>query len=62
MRARIRDFFETVDGWIFAVADYSHPEGLRSLLRYVPDDLGEREAGGRRYRKRFMTDRLGSSA
>jgi predicted nucleotidyltransferase len=49
--ARIRDFFETKDGWIFAVADYSHPEGIRSLLRYVPDPLGEREAEGIRYRK-----------
>lgn len=49
--ARIRDFFETVDGWIFAVADYNHPEGIRSLLRYVPDPAGEREAGGIRYRK-----------
>ena len=51
MRARIRDFFETVDGWIFAVADYSHPDGLRSMLRYVPDERGEREANGKRYRK-----------
>ncbi len=51
MRARIRDFFETVDGWIFAVADYNHAEGLRGMLRYVPDDSGEREANGRRYRK-----------
>ena len=51
MKARIRDFFETKDGWIFAVSDYSHPEGLRSLLRYVPDEAGEREACGRRFRK-----------
>ena len=51
MNARIRDFFRTRQGWIFAVADYSHPRGLRSLLRYVPDPDGERQAGGRRYRK-----------
>lgn len=51
MKARIRDFFETCEGWIFAVADYNHPEGIRSLLRYVPDSRGEREVGGRRYRK-----------
>jgi predicted nucleotidyltransferase len=51
VKARIRDFFETHDGWIFAVADYSHPAGIRSLLRYVPDPMGERETGGRRYRK-----------
>ena len=51
MKARIRDFFETKEGWIFAVADYSHPEGLRSMLRYIPDAAGEREADGKRYRK-----------
>ncbi len=51
MRARIRDFFQTVDGWIFAVSDYHHPHGLRSLLRYIPDPAGERIADGIRYRK-----------
>jgi len=51
VKARIRDFFETKDGWIFAVADYAHPQGLRSLLRYIPDPDGEREANGRRYKK-----------
>lgn len=51
MRARIRDFFATKEGWIFAVADYSHPNGLRSMLRYIPDAAGEREAEGIRYRK-----------
>ncbi len=51
MKARIRDFFETRDGWIFAVADYCHPGGIRSLLRYVPDEAGERMAHGKRYRK-----------
>ena len=51
MKARIRDFFETKEGWIFAVADYNHPHGLRSMLRYVPDAEGEREANGKRYRK-----------
>ena len=51
MKSRIRDFFETKEGWIFAVADYSHPNGLRSMLRYVPDTAGEREADGKRYRK-----------
>jgi predicted nucleotidyltransferase len=51
VKARIRDFFETKEGWIFAVADYSHPDGLRSMLRYVPDAAGDREANGKRYRK-----------
>lgn len=51
MKVRIRDFVETVDGWIFAVADYAHQEGLRCLLRYVPDSQGTREARGIKYRK-----------
>jgi predicted nucleotidyltransferase len=51
VKARIRDFFENRDGWIFAVADYNHPQGIRSLLRYVPDAAGERTAHGKRYRK-----------
>jgi uncharacterized protein len=51
VNARIRDFFLTKEGWIFAVADYCHPDGLRSMLRYVPDAAGEREAYGKRYRK-----------
>ena len=51
MKARIRDFFETNEGWIFAVSDYNHPKGLRSLLRYIPDPSGERAARGIRYRK-----------
>lgn len=51
MKARIRDFLGTVDGWIFAVADYSQEDGIRCLLRYVPDPSGEREARGKRFRK-----------
>jgi len=51
VKARIRDFFETKEGWIFAVADYNHPHGLRSMLRYIPDTAGERQANGKRYRK-----------
>ena len=51
MKARIRDFIETVDGWIFAVADYAHQDGFRCLLRYVPDPEGTREARGLKYRK-----------
>ena len=56
MNLRIRDFFQTRQGWIFAVSDYCHPQGIRSLLRYVPDLKGEREAGGRRYRKLDFDD------
>jgi len=50
-KARIRDFLETKDHWIFAVADYQHPQGFRSLLRYVPDPEGDRSRDGIRYRK-----------
>ncbi|MDD1732949.1 MAG: nucleotidyltransferase domain-containing protein [Methanothrix sp.] len=56
MNLRIRDFFQTRQGWIFAVSDYCHPHGIRSLLRYVPDSKGEREAGGRRYHKLDFDD------
>ncbi len=51
MKARIRDFIETEDGWIFAVADYANQDGFRCLLRYVPDPEGSREARGIKYRK-----------
>ncbi|HPT18425.1 MAG TPA: nucleotidyltransferase domain-containing protein [Methanothrix sp.] len=56
LRSRIRDFFMTRQGWIFAVADYHHPHGLRSLLRYIPDPAGERQAEGIRYRKMDFDD------
>jgi len=51
MKVRIRDFIQTVDGWIFAVADYHRPQGIRCMLRYVPDPKGDREANGIKYRK-----------
>jgi uncharacterized protein len=51
LKARIRDFIETADGWIFAVADYANSDGIRTLLRYVPDPQGSRIARGIRYRK-----------
>ncbi len=41
-RTRLRDFIITHDDWIFAVADYCHERGVRSILRYVPDERGER--------------------
>jgi predicted nucleotidyltransferase len=41
-RTRLRDFIITVDDWIFAVADYCHENGIRSVLRYVPDPQGSR--------------------
>jgi len=51
LNARIRDFIETRDGWIFSVADYAYTNGFRCLLRYVPDPEGSRIARGKRYRK-----------
>ncbi|QLC49098.1 nucleotidyltransferase domain-containing protein [Methanolobus zinderi] len=51
IKTRIRDFLITEDDWIFAVSDYCHPHGIRSTLRYVPDESGERELNGTRYKK-----------
>lgn len=51
IKTRIRDFLITKDDWIFAVSDYFHPRGIRSTLRYVPDENGERELNGIRYKK-----------
>ncbi len=42
LRTRLRDFIVTGDDWIFAVADYCHEGGVRSILRYVPDPKGTR--------------------
>lgn len=50
----LRDFFVTKDGLIFSVPDYFHPpEGIRSILRYIPDVNGPRvrRTNGKRYRK-----------
>jgi predicted nucleotidyltransferase len=51
IKTRIRDFLITKEDWIFAVSDYFHPHGIRSTLRYVPDENGERELNGIRYKK-----------
>ncbi|MDL2261098.1 DNA polymerase subunit beta [Methanimicrococcus sp. OttesenSCG-928-J09] len=50
----LRDFFVTKDGLIFSVPDYFHPsEGIRSILRYIPDENGPRlrKSTQKRYRK-----------
>lgn len=41
-KTRLRDFIITDEDWIFAVADYCHDNGIRSVLRYVPDPNGKR--------------------
>ena len=51
IKTRLRDFIITKDDWIFAVADYFHPDGIRSTFRYVPHENGERELDGIRYKK-----------
>ncbi|WP_135613062.1 nucleotidyltransferase domain-containing protein [Methanococcoides sp. AM1] len=51
IKTRIRDFIITKDDWIFAVADYFHPDGVRCVLRYVPDESGDRQLNGMKYRK-----------
>ena len=56
LKTRLRDFFITQDDWIFAVSDYFHPHGIRSTLRYVPDEEGERQMNGKRYHKYDFDD------
>jgi len=51
IKTRLRDFLITKDNWIFSVSDYFCNDGIRSILRYVPDEKGERELNGKRYRK-----------
>jgi predicted nucleotidyltransferase len=51
MRVRLRDFVETREHWIFSVVDYFCDDGVRCLLRYVPDPGGERERDGIRFKK-----------
>ncbi|NQE46571.1 hypothetical protein C5S31_11175 [ANME-1 cluster archaeon GoMg2] len=53
MKARIRDFVVTKQDWIFSVVSYEFPgeESVKCLLRYVPDERGERVSERGRYRK-----------
>jgi uncharacterized protein len=51
LKTRLRDFLITKDEWIFAVSDYFHSKGIRAILRYVPDENGEREFNGKRFKK-----------
>jgi hypothetical protein len=48
---RLRDFIVTDNDWIFASAGYDHTGGVQAVLRYIPDQNGDREMGGVRYRK-----------
>jgi len=49
---RLRDFIEDPDGWIYAVSTYDNADTIGCVLRYVPDEQGERvDTSGRRYTK-----------
>jgi hypothetical protein len=50
---RLRDFIEDKDGWLYAVSTYDNAEAPGCVLRYVPDENGERvhHPSGRRYTK-----------
>ncbi|MBK5189971.1 MAG: DNA polymerase subunit beta, partial [Methanosarcinales archaeon] len=52
MIARIRDFVITRHDWIFSVVSYDlGGEDVKCLLRYIPDEKGERASEIGRYRK-----------
>ncbi|MEA3324976.1 MAG: DNA polymerase subunit beta [Euryarchaeota archaeon] len=48
---RLRDFIVTDNDWIFAASGYDHTGGVQAVLRYIPDQNGDREMSGIRYRK-----------
>jgi len=49
---RLRDFIVDADGWIYAVSGYGNTDTIGCVLRYVPDEKGERtDTFGRRYAK-----------
>ena len=52
MPVRLRDFIEDTDGWLYAVSTYDNDEKVGCVLRYVPDEKGERvNPSGTRYKK-----------
>ncbi len=52
MLIRLRDFILDHDGWIYAVSTYDNDERVGCVLRYVPDEHGERiNHSGQRYKK-----------
>ncbi len=57
MILRLRDFIEDEDGWLYAVSTYDNDDRIGCVLRYVPDDHGERVSqSGRRYTKYDFDD------
>lgn len=54
---RLRDFIEDEDGWIYAVSTYDNDEAIGCVLRYVPDENGERvNPSGKHYTKYDFED------
>lgn len=54
---RLRDFIEDEDGWIYAVSTYDNEDAIGCVLRYVPDEKGERvHPSGKRYTKYDFED------
>jgi hypothetical protein len=54
---RLRDFVEDPDGWLYAVSTYDNEKNVGCVLRYVPDDKGERIGpSGQRYLKYDFED------
>jgi len=52
MPVRLRDFILDPDGWIYAVSTYDNDERVGCVLRYVPDEHGDRvNPSGQRYKK-----------
>lgn len=57
MVLRLRDFIEDEDGWLYAVSTYDNDARIGCVLRYVPDDHGERvDRSGRHYSKYDFDD------
>jgi predicted nucleotidyltransferase len=57
MPVRLRDFIEDSDGWLYAVSTYDNDEKVGCVLRYVPDEGGERvNPSGKHYRKYDFED------
>ncbi len=56
-RVRLRDFVEDEDGLLYAVSSYDNTDSIGCVLRYVPEEDGERvNPEGRRYTKYDFDD------
>ena len=51
MNVRLRDFVVSNEGWIFSVSGYDNRDGVKSTLRYIPDENGDRIKNQKRFRK-----------